>query len=215
MRAMGSDSSEAPEPPPVTSTPLDYRPRVRPMSRSLLAPPLPSHARRRRATQFAPEPRRHARAARGDRRAARRGVGRRRPGRDGADALARQAADPRAHRQRARPRQPVPRDQRARRLRLRLHDRRRHGGRHRRHRRRGVRDHGQRPLGARRRPHPVRGQEVVAGHRDRPRQPHAVRQLRGVGRRRPPRADRTAATAAPDDACRPTTSPRPAARSTT
>ena len=36
-----------------------------------------------------------------------------------------------------------------------------------------------------RRAHALRRQEVDAGHRDRPRQPHALRQLRGVGRRRP------------------------------
>ena len=82
-----------------------------------------------------------------------------------------QAPHPRAHRQRARSRQPVPRDQRPGRLPLGLHDRRRHGRRHRRHRRHRVRDPRQRPLGARRCPHALRRQEVDAGPRDRPRQP--------------------------------------------
>ena len=84
--------------------------------------------------------------------------------------------------------------------------------RHRRHRRHRVRDPRQRPVGARRRAHALRGQEVDARARDRPRQPHALRELRRVGRRRPARA--RPATARRPPGRRPTTSPRPAASST-
>ena len=57
---------------------------------------------------------------------------------------------------------------------------------------------------------PYAGQEVEPSARDRPRQPHPLRELRRVGRRRPSRA--AAAGAA---GCRPPTSPRAAGSSTT
>ena len=98
---------------------------------------------------------------------------------------AREAPRARADRARARPRQPLPRDQLARRLQLGLRDRRRRGARHRRDRRRRVRDLRQRSHRAGRRAHPLRRQEVDARDRDRARQPDSVRELRRVGRRRP------------------------------
>ena len=70
---------------------------------------------------------------------------------------ARQAPGARAHRARARSRQPLPRDQLARRLQLGLRDRRRRGARDRRDRRRRVRDLRQRSDRARRRAHALRG----------------------------------------------------------
>ena len=147
-----------------------------------------------------PEPRRCAGAARRDRGTARRGrCGRRPPPRWSGSGRGASCPSGSAFRggggggggQRDRPQQPVPGDQRAGRLPLRLHHGRRDGGGRGSDRRRRVRDHGQRPQRPGRRPHPVRQQEVDAGPGDRPRQPHPVCQLRRVGRRGPaPRGQR-------------------------
>ena len=71
-----------------------------------------------------------------------------------------------------------------------LRRRRRAGDGHRRRERRRVHDRGQRPHRAGRGHHGVRRPQDHAGHRDLPRQSHALHPVRGVGGRRPARRRR-------------------------